>query len=1049
MQTLGELIVEVAAVFQPPERLTVTEAAQKYVTLKNPPRYEGPYLPELTPYMVEPQNMTQSPDHTALIFCGPAQTGKALPTTTPIATPQGWTTMGELQVGDEVYGDDGRPTKVVFATDTMVGHECFDVHFDDGTSLVADADHVWTVDRAKAECGYAGPARANLTTKEIAASVTFGGGRRAYAIPNPKPLEAPEADLPLDPYTLGAWLGDGHRLGNRIYGALPDLVLIDERVRAAGYPTSVSQDGKGLGVLRVFPEQMHKGLSEFVRRLRAAGIEGYAKRIPPAYLRASEEQRWDLLRGLMDTDGSADKRGGCEFSNTNQQLVEDFCELLRTLGFKPLVVSRHTYCGHKGERRKGALSWRVTFRAYSDALVFRLARKQCRLRPRSEGRPGHTERRWITSVTPTKSVPVRCIQVDNASHLYLAGKQMVPTHNTEALVLNTWAYHVKCNPMDMLLYGPSQTAARDFSMRRIDRMHRNSPAIGSEVPSRSDDNTHDKTYRSGIIGSILWPSPNELSSKPAPVVMFTEYDRMPDDVGGEGSPFILGRKRTTTFRNMAMTLVDSSPSREVTDPRKKLVGHEAPPCTGVLGLYNEGDRRRWYWPCPNEDCGEFFETSFGDLQYQTDADDFGEDGEPRRLTYAEIAATVHVRCPFCQVKILPEQRNAMNAKGVWLRDGEKIRPDGSRYGRPLESDTASYWLKGPAAAFVTWPELVVKYVKAWRKFEQTNDDTDLRTTVNTDQGEPYIPRAASTSRMPEDIMASARTVEAKAVPQDARALMACVDVQKNMFVVQVMALIPGKPFEAEVVDRFDIVKSKRTDEDGDALWVKPATELDDWDLIEEQVIDREYPIAGGIGSMAVSLTLCDSGGKEGVTTNAYNYWRRLNAKGKGARLQLVKGEPKLDAPRVRLGYPDSQNKNRHAGAMGEIPILFINVNVIKDYVDAMLSDQRGKDGEVVGPPKVRFPDWLELWFYEELTAETRDTKRRWTKTRSRNEAFDLLTYFVAAAIARGVESVNWDNPPTWVKPLGENPMVTLLGQSSVDKRNPSTPSLARLGSLLA
>lgn len=287
------------------------------------------------------------------------------------------------------------------------------------------------------------------------------------------------------------------------------------------------------------------------------------------------------------------------------------------------------------------------------------------------------------------------------------------------------------------------------------------------------------------------------------------------------------------------------------------------------------------------------------------------------------------------------------------------------------------------------------------------------------------------------------------MPQDARALMACVDVQKNMFVVQVMALIPGKPFEAEVVDRFDIVKSKRTDDDGDALWVKPATELDDWDLIEEQVIDREYPIAGGIGSMAVSLTLCDSGGKEGVTTNAYNYWRRLNAKGKGARLQLVKGEPKLDAPRVRLGYPDSQNKNRHAGAMGEIPILFINVNVIKDYVDAMLSDQRGKDGEVVGPPKVRFPDWLELWFYEELTAETRDAKRRWTKTRSRNEAFDLLTYFVAAAIARGIESVNWDNPPTWVKPLRENPMVTLLGQSSVDKRNTSTPSLARLGSLLA
>lgn len=651
---------------------------------------------------------------------------------------------------------------------------------------------------------------------------------------------------------------------------------------------------------------------------------------------------------------------------------------------------------------------------------------------------------YLPELTPYMVEPQNMTQSPDHTALIFCGPAQ--TGKTEALILNTWAYHVKCNPMDMLLYGPSQTAARDFSMRRIDRMHRNSPAIGKEVPSRSDDNTHDKTYRSGIIGSILWPSPNELSSKPAPVVMFTEYDRMPDDVGGEGAPFILGRKRTTTFRNMAMTLVDSSPSREVTDARRKLTGHEAPPCTGVLGLYNEGDRRRWYWPCPR--CAEFFETSFGDLQYQTEADDF-EGDEPRNLTYAEISSSVHLRCPYCQVKIEPEQRNAMNAAGVWLREGEKIRPDGSRYGTPLESDTASYWLKGPAAAFVTWPELVIKYVKAKRKFDQTGDDTDLRTTVNTDQGEPYVPRQAGGDRLPEEIMAAAREVEPRAVPEDGRALMAAVDVQKNMFVVQVMALVPGKPFEVEIVDRFNIIKSKRVDEAGDVLWVKPATELDDWDLIEEQVIDKVYPLAGGKGTMRVSLTLCDSGGKEGVTTNAYNYWRRLKAKGKGARLQLVKGEPKLAAPRVRLGYPDSQNKNRHAGAMGEIPVLFINVNVVKDYTDAMLDSQKNEQGEVVGPPKVRFPDWLDLSFYEELTAESRDSKGRWVKTRSRNEAIDLLAYFVAAAIARGAETVRWDMPPPWVKPWEENPMVELLHKPSVDKRDRATSSFASLGSLLA
>jgi len=652
--------------------------------------------------------------------------------------------------------------------------------------------------------------------------------------------------------------------------------------------------------------------------------------------------------------------------------------------------------------------------------------------------------------TPYMIEPQNMTQSQDHTALIFVGPSQ--TGKTEAIILNVWAYHVKCNPLDMLLYCPSQSAARDFVKRRIDRLHRNSKDIGSEMPKgQHADNTHDKTYRTGIIGSILWPSINELSSKPAPVVMFTEYDRMPDDIEGEGSPFTLGKKRTTTFRNMAMTIVDSSPARPITDPRKKLEGHEAPPCTGILGLYNEGDRRRWYWPCPSEDCGEFFEPHFGLLMYQTEVED-PETDNARQLTYAEVVKTVYMRCPHCGVRIEHDKKRGMNLKGVWLREGEKITASGRRYGNPRESDSISYWLRGPAATFITWSEMVVKYVKALRKFEQTGDDNDLKATVNTDQGEPYSAKEDSGDRLPEDIMDNAVARKPKHVPPEVRALMATVDVQKNRFEVQVMGVMPGSPYRIAVIDRFPIVKSERLDADGDKLWVKPATHLEDWDVIEDQVMSKKYPLEGGGGEMAVCLTFCDSGGKEGVTTNAYNYWRKLRDEGKHGRFQLVKGEPNVHAPRVRLGYPDSVRKDRHANARGEVPVLFINTNMMKDYVDAMLDVQKDEIGNVVSAAKVEFPDWLDISFYEQLTAEIRKNGK-WEKISGRaNESFDLLCYFAAGLAARNIDHVDWTAPPKWLQPWDSNPAVKLTSQAktgSVDKTPGSPPSFASLAADLA
>lgn len=652
---------------------------------------------------------------------------------------------------------------------------------------------------------------------------------------------------------------------------------------------------------------------------------------------------------------------------------------------------------------------------------------------------------YIPEKTPYMIEPQNMTQSRDHVAVIFSGPSQ--TGKTEGLINNTIAFHIKCNPMDVLLFAPSQSTSRDFSKRRIDRMIRNSKHLKEElVPGQHADNTHDKTFRTGMLLNIAWPSINEMSSKPVPVVLFTEYDRMPDDVEGEGSPFLLGKKRSTTFRNMAMAVVDSSPAREVADPKKKQVGHMAPPCTGVLGLYNEGDRRLWYTPCPH--CGEFFTHSFSNLVYRTH-DGEGDDAKP--LTYAQIGATVYLACTSNGCSIEPKHKRWMNERGVWLRDGEKITSTGVRHGTPLESDHASYWLKGTAATFTTWPELVIKYVKALRKKEETGEDHDLRTTVNTDQGEPYIPKADGDTRLPEDIMATAEEVTLGIVQRDVRALMACVDVQKNMFVVQVMGVVPGKPYEVRIVDRFNIVKSNRVDDDGERLWVKPAVHLEDWELIKTEVMDRVYPLASGDGTMSVAMTLCDSGGKAGVTATAYNFWRKMKKEGHGARLQLVKGEPRLTAPRVHLGHPDSERKDRTANARGEIPVLFINANLNKDAVDSMLSVERDEEGNVSAACTVHFPSDLTLPFYEELTAEIRNNGK-WEKIRSRNEAFDLLSYFVAACVWRRVEKTDWAKPPPWLAPWPTNPHVQLTqaGKAApVDKGQDRTPSLAELGALLA
>ena len=341
--------------------------------------------------------------------------GKALALDTPLATPTGWKTMGTITVGDYLLGADGRPTRVVAATDVLTDRPCYEVEFSDGTVIVADAEHQWLTDTRASRRSPRISAEVR-TTSQIAATLRCetADGRLNHSIPNAKPLTLPARELPLPPYTLGAWLGGGHSASARFTTADPEIVWHIE--------------GEGLTVIPrgdlVLYQSCRDHHGTVGAILRSIGVLGN-KRVPVEYLRGSETQRRALLAGLLDTDGTVLPTGAVQFSVVNRRLAEDTYELIVSLGYRCSMTTKRV----PGRTEQSSTAYLVTFSTLDE--VFRLERKRLLHKERNRAKnQARTGSRYIVDVRAVASVPVRCVEVDNADHLYLAGRAMVPTHNS-------------------------------------------------------------------------------------------------------------------------------------------------------------------------------------------------------------------------------------------------------------------------------------------------------------------------------------------------------------------------------------------------------------------------------------------------------------------------------------------------------------------------------------------------------------------------------------------------------------------------------------------
>lgn len=650
--------------------------------------------------------------------------------------------------------------------------------------------------------------------------------------------------------------------------------------------------------------------------------------------------------------------------------------------------------------------------------------------------PGAYVGPWYNGTTPYMIEPMNEFASTYYTGLIFVGPAQ--SAKTDALVVNCAAYTIKVDPMDMMIVCPTNTAARDFSMRRIDRLNRYSPEIGKILlPGADNDNKFDKLYNTGMMLSLSWPTPTELAGKPIGRVVLTDRDRMVDDVDGEGEPFDLAAKRTTTFGSNAMCVAESSPSREVKDvkwiPRTP---HEAPPCDGIIGLYNRGDRRRWYWPCPC--CDHYFEGRFEMLKWE----------RKEGMSNLEVAETVYMECPKCVGRISPDDRYEMNLWGMWVKDGEAIDRFGKKFGKSSRSLIASFWLRGVAAAFTTWKKLLVTYLDAMDEFERTGTEETLKKFYNNDLGEPYYSRSRMEIRLPETIKARAEaSLGEKVVPEGVRFLLATADVQKDSFVVQVFGIMPGYPFDTTVIDRFMVKKSKRLDDDGDPDSIKPHAYIEDWELLYETVFEKLYMLDdGSCRVMSIKMLGCDSGGKKGATTMAYNFYRKLVSQNKHRRFILLKGDSKPGQPRARISYPDSSRKDSKAGARGDIPVLMLNPTLLKDDLDGRL------DCVEPGKGMYRTPTWLDDQFYGELCAEVRTPKGWEHNVNFRNEAWDLSYYCIGLAVSSmvRVESIDWNNPPSWAAEWDKNDLVREIGtENDLDGTVKSRFDFAQMAGALA
>lgn len=362
--------------------------------------------------------------------------GKAQPIDEPVLTPDGWRPIGSLATGDMVMAVDGHPTRVIGVYRQGV-RPIVRVRFNDGASVRCDRQHLWTI-ATDSTISKGQPWRIWTADQILERGLTDASGRYRWRIPVVAPIEYATAALPIDPYILGALLGDGtfRRASIEMCSADPAIPaeiatrLPDGMRLATATPNGRTQ---GYRVVVAGRTNWHR-TNPYLDALKGWGLHGklaHEKHIPAEYLTASIPQRLDLLRGLMDTDGYVSGDGTVQFGTSSPSLADDVLALVRSLGgIARRSLKMPTY-PHHGERRTGRPHHTLTIALPAGVVPFLLDRKARRCANRF-----YIPQRKMVAIEPIGDAECVCIAIEHPSRLYVTADYVV-THNTRQQI--EWA----------------------------------------------------------------------------------------------------------------------------------------------------------------------------------------------------------------------------------------------------------------------------------------------------------------------------------------------------------------------------------------------------------------------------------------------------------------------------------------------------------------------------------------------------------------------------------------------------------------------------------
>lgn len=417
-----------------------------------------------------------------LLLMMPPRSGKQLADDTLVPTPQGWRTHGQLLPGDEVFHPSGKPVKVLAVSEKTPSN--VRVTFSDGEVFYCHENHEWTLlNRMRGEWQTIETSHFLKPTRFGKQKQVLSEGRSIYLLPVAEPLQFSDTEFTMHPYVLGAWLGDGSSTKPCITGAKSDKAVI-EKIVGLGYSVSTVCEHNTTGVLTTYfsgdgvtdvglvPKRQGPVPGRMSQELRSMDLFG-DKRIPPRYQTLTVELRLELLAGLIDTDGTTDKKSRMLFTTANHRLAVDVMQLCSGLSFRPymqVVEPKLSSSGIQGKKQY----YVVGFQPTCDIPVA-LERKRVT-------RTAKQRRVGLVSVERVESGKVgHCIRVDSPDGLYVVGKQLTTTHNSEISSRHYAAWVLGQHP-DWEIIAASHTGSLTMSFSRYLRDLIRDPAYSAVFP---------------------------------------------------------------------------------------------------------------------------------------------------------------------------------------------------------------------------------------------------------------------------------------------------------------------------------------------------------------------------------------------------------------------------------------------------------------------------------------------------------------------------------------------------------------------------------------